>query len=86
MSEKEKIIEHLITNQSDIKDQVMELRLLKNQLLATYDHVFRLDLEEQYEARIRQIIGYKASKALAIPLENVIIVIESIELEDYLNV
>lgn len=82
---REDIIEFLIANQGTFKEDVMHLRQRKEEWLATLNSVFRVDLNEQYEARIRQHIAFVTSHVLGIPAEYVIIELEKIELEDYLN-
>lgn len=86
LTNKERIIEFLIANQSRIKEEVEGLRKVKNMFINKEHTIFRMDLEEQYEARIRQLISFLVSDALALPAEYVIIEIENMKLEEYLDV
>jgi hypothetical protein len=82
----EEIIEFLIIHQPYIKSQLDEFKQLKELRLKQVDPIFRQDVLDQYEARIKQWIGMYCSKELALPVEYIIIELEKIELEDYLNV
>lgn len=85
-SSRDQIIELLIDNQSFIKNHVMELKLIKNELLKKENPVFIPDMQAQYDARINQWISFYVAERLAIPAEYVIIILEGIEIDDYLNV
>lgn len=86
MTQRERIIEFLIANQSFMKEELSELKRMKEAMLKSYSSVFRLDLEEQYDARIRQWIGFQTADALAIPVEYVLIELEKIDLAEFLEV
>ena len=86
MTAKEAIIEFIIQNQGHFKQEVERLRYIKNEALAREPAVFRSDLEEQYEARIKQFIAFTTGDHLALPIEYVIIELESINLEELFNV
>lgn len=83
---REDIIEFLIANQGQFKEDVDLLRRRKEEWLLTLNPAFRIDLDEQYEARIRQHLAFVTSHVLGIPAEYVIVELEKIELEEYLNV
>lgn len=83
---KEEIIDFLILNQSYIKNEVKQFKVLKDTIKATESNIFHQDIEEQCEARIKQWIGMYVSDRLAIPFEYVVIQLERIEIDEYLNV
>lgn len=86
MNIREEIIECLIINQPYIKAQLEELKVAKEQMLETVSPIFRQDIEDQYDIRIQQWISFYVGEALAIPIENVIIELERIDVREYLNV
>jgi hypothetical protein len=86
MSNRERIIEFLIAHQPEIKDRVIDLRIEYKRRLDREDSLFRLDLTEQYEARIRQLISFVVSDNTNLPIEKVIIQIEKIEIDEYLEI
>lgn len=86
LDNKERIVEFLIAHQEEIKEKTQELRTLYEVYLETQNPVFRLDLKEQYEARIRQLIAFVVSDNTNIPIIDVIILLEKIEIEEFLNV
>lgn len=82
----EEIIEFLILNQPYIKKELNGLKLAKEQLLEQEMPIFREELNEQYEARIKQFIAFYCAERLAVPAEWVIIELERIDIEEFLNV
>jgi hypothetical protein len=86
MNIREEIIEFLICNQPYIKRELDGLKRAKERLIEEVEPVFRRDLREQYDVRIKQWIALHCAKSLAVPAEYVIIELEKIEIEDYLNV
>ena len=85
-SNKDTILDFLIANQEAIKEDLMHLNQRKDEWLAKVHSSYRLDFEDQYNARINQHIAFVCSDALALPDEYVIIELENINIEDYLNV
>lgn len=83
---KQQIIEFLIQNQAHFKDEMQQLSNYKNLQLNLVESIFRYDLNEQYDARIRQHIAFSTAHALGLPAEYVIIELEHIDLKEYLNV
>jgi hypothetical protein len=83
---KDDIIDCLILNQSYIKHQLQDLKASKELLLETMLPIFREDLKEQYDARIKQWISFYVADRLAIPAMFVIIELERIEIDEYLAV
>lgn len=83
---KEEIIEFLIANQPYIKARLKELEATKNERLQNVGTFFHNDIKDQYDTRIKQWIGLYCAQSLALPVEYIIIELEKIELEDYLNV
>jgi hypothetical protein len=83
---KEEIIEFLIVHQPYIKAHLEELKTIKDQRLESTARFFHEDVIEQYDARIKQWIALYCAKSLALPMEYIVIELEKIELEDYLNV
>ena len=86
MSMKEQIIEFLIVNQPLIKASLRELEESKEALLASVNPIERFAVVEQYDARIKQWVAFFVSDNNGLPIENVIIELEYIDLEDFLNV
>lgn len=82
---KEEIIEFLIIHQPYIKSHLKELEATKDRRLETAGYL-RQEVEDQYDARIKQWIGLYCSNSLALPVEYIIIELEKIELQEYLNV
>jgi hypothetical protein len=80
------IKEFLIANQASIKEDLIHLFQKKKEWLKEIHPVYKEDLENQYDARIKQHIAFVCSQALALPAEYVIIEIENIDMEKYLNV
>ncbi len=83
---KDIIIEFLIANQATFKADVIEYRRLKDEYLKNLSGVFRSDIEEQYEARIKQHIAFVTGEILGLPVEYIIIELERIDVDEYLNV
>lgn len=80
------IKEFLIANQAVIKEDLIHLSERKKEWLTTISSVYKPDVEDQYEARIKQHIAFVCSQALALPAEYVIVELERIDLDKYLNV
>ena len=84
---REEIIECLIIHQPYIKKQLDSLKEAKEVLLLTTNPAFRNDLHEQYGLRIKQWISFYVGDVLTtIPLEFIMIELEKIDLEEYLDV
>lgn len=83
---REQIIEFLIANQEQLKTEANEIRDQYKRLLAKEYPEYRIDLTDQYEARLRQLLGFAVSDRLGIPIENVIIEIEKMDMEGYLEI
>jgi 2-oxoglutarate dehydrogenase complex dehydrogenase (E1) component-like enzyme len=83
---REEIIEFLIVHQPYIKAHLEELKAKKESRIANCNPSFRYDINEQYEVRIKQWIAFYVTQTLPLPIEYIIIELEKIELEDYLNV
>ena len=86
LTPKERIIEFLTANQESIKKDVAELRQEYSYLLQNNRMEFRQDMEDQYEARIRQIISFTTAEATGLAIEYVIIEIEKMDMEGYLEI
>lgn len=86
MNIREEVIEFLILNQPYIKAQLEDLKAAKEKMIDTINPVFRQDLDEQYNVRISQWIAHYTGEALALPIEDVILVLERIDVEEFLNV
>jgi len=86
LTNREKIIEFLVSNQEQIKKDVGELREQYKAILKHENPFFYKDLEEQYEARIRQLIAFIISDTTGLPIESSIIEIEKLDLEGYLGI
>ncbi len=86
MDLKQEIIEFLICNQPYLKIETEGLKRARDVLLEREAAIFREDLREQFDARIRQFVAFYTADRLGIPAEWVIIQLENIDLEDYLAV
>lgn len=86
MDLKQEIIEFLICNQPYLKIETEGLKRARDALLEREAAIFREDLREQFDARIRQFVAFYTADRLGIPAEWVIIQLENIDLEDYLAV
>lgn len=86
MTNREAIIEFIIQNQGHFKHEVERLRGVKNRVKANEQEIFHSDIEDQYEARIKQLISFITADALAIPVEYVIIELDGIDMEELFNV
>jgi hypothetical protein len=82
----EAIKEFLIANQAVIKQDIYDLTKKKKEWLSSISDVYRDDIDNQYQARIRQHIAFLCASSLALPAEYVVVEIEKIDLEKYLNV
>jgi hypothetical protein len=83
---REEIIDYLILNQSYYKHELASIKTDKQTLLSKESRLFHQDIEEQYEARIKQKIAFHAAEALGLPVENIIIELERIDIDEFLNV
>lgn len=80
------IKEFLIANQASIKEDLTELFKKKKEWLKETHPAYTQELEQQYDARIKQHIAFVCSHALALPAEYVVVELEKIDMEKYLNV
>ena len=80
------IKEFLIANQGAIKEDIMHLDQRKKEWLQAVNPVYFNDLEQQYNARIKQHIAFLCAEALALPAAYVIVELEKIDMDEYLNV
>jgi len=83
---REEIIDFLILNQSYYKHELAVIKEDKARLLSKELKLFHPDIEEQYEVRVKQKIAFHAAEALGLPVENIIIELERIELDEFLDV
>lgn len=86
LNTKEEIIEFLICNQSIFKHHLEELKQAKDILLEREMPIFREEIAMQYDARIRQWIAFYTADRLALPAEYVIIILEKIDIGEFLDV
>lgn len=86
LTPKEKIVEFLVANREVILEEVERLRSKYNHEMISIPHVFKQDLTDQYEARIRQHIAFTVADQTGIAIEYVIIEIETTDLQGYLDV
>lgn len=82
---REKIIEFIGANQEQIMSEISEIRKTKDYYIAQENPAFKTDLEDQYEARIRQLLSFAICNNTNLPIENVIIEIEKMDMEGFLK-
>jgi hypothetical protein len=83
---REEIIDYLILNQSYYKYELASIKAEKQKFLSQEPKLFHIDIEEQYEARVKQKIAFHAAEALGLPVENIILELERIELDEFLAI
>lgn len=79
------IQDYLVANKEHLKLSCSSLETTKNSLLNKHPEAFTDFIKEQYHNMIRNIIVNEVTKALAIPAEDVILVLDSINVEEYLK-
>ena len=79
------IIQYLTHNQEYVKKIVEPFTQQKNYLLEKEDESLKDEINSQYKEIIKRMIVEEITKKLAIPAEDVIIIIENINLEIYLK-
>ena len=83
--DQDKILDYLVYNHSHLLNEVKSLVERKSYLYRAEHMVFHDDLELQYKANLRSIIVNDITKNLNVPIEDAIIVVESINLDRYLK-
>lgn len=81
----EAVIMYLTHNQQYLKQQTLYLYEQRKKLIGSEDNIWLQDIEHQYKALNKQIICEIIASALFIPVDVVIEVVESIDIERYLN-
>lgn len=79
------IINILVHNQQRYKELTRPLKEFRDKLLANENNVFHEDIEDDYLVALRRTIINDISKTYALPYEEVYIVLEAMNLEEYLN-
>lgn len=79
------ICHSLLYKQQFYKELTKPYRDQHKQLLEDEASEFRFDINKQYKSLIIGIIGNDITKNLAIPIEDVIVVLEELDIEGYLN-
>lgn len=88
---KDLIIEFFIDNKEEILLQIQpyKLRLLhltdQKNILQENLECFKMDIFDQYEAKIKQQIAFLIAERLSIPIEEIIIILETMDLDEYLK-
>ena len=85
MTNREIIIHAIIHNQEHFKNSTKEFTKQMNDLLTKEKNEFHHDIVEQYKGLVKGVIGDELTKRLAIPIEEVLIVLEDINLLEYLK-
>jgi hypothetical protein len=64
----------------------MRLMTLTENPSEQIDECFRMDIFDQYEAKVKQHIAFLIAESLAtIPIEEIIIILETMDLDEYLK-
>ncbi len=79
------IVDYLIDNKDYYKSQFMICEQQKNLLISNENFILRNDINKQYKNFIISQIVDDVSRRLAVPIEDIIIILESIDLNNYLN-
>lgn len=76
----------LMYNQEHFKNRVAPFKSQKETLLNNEDSSFHEEIKEQYESFVRKMIVDEVTGHLAISTEDAIIMIEDLNLNEYLGV
>ncbi len=79
------IKDYLINNKEHLMKLTQPMRYIKSNLLKKYPEVFSDYIKEQYFELTKSIIIQDITKALAVSTEDVILVLEEINVEEYLK-
>lgn len=82
----DRIIEYLIANQEAIKEEMLKLIERKHLILQNGGDDVYGTISDQCDAKIKQSIAFTVAGELALPVENVIIILESIDIGEYISV
>lgn len=83
MTNEEQIIIMLVNKQSYFKELVKPLIDAKNML--DVNKIFGDDIEKEFKERVFQLFADDITKNLAIPTEDVMMVLENLNLNEYLR-
>lgn len=85
LSPQEAILHSILYNQQHYKVLCKPYTEQMQMLLEKEPPEFRHDINTQYQKIIISVIGNDITKSLAIPLEDVITVLENVNVIDYIN-
>lgn len=80
----EMVVTYLTDNHEHIKELVNPLTLLYSTAVST-DPLFKEDVDKQYQDNVCSIITNEVTKRLGVSTEDVLVVLEGIDLKEYLK-
>lgn len=81
----EAIIQYLVFNQAFFMEKSRPFREQRDKLLNTEDYSFHSEINKQYEELIKADITDDITKKFAFPAEDVIVVLENLNINEYLK-
>lgn len=79
------IVDYLVANKEYVNECLKDLRYQHATLIVTEDPVFHQDIWNDYCKAVKYVIAIEASKAIGCDTENCLIILESIDLKEYLK-
>jgi uncharacterized FlgJ-related protein len=80
------VVYYLIDNKEHFVEKLRPFTEQKSKLLNSEEHwLFSEEIKEQYDSLARSTIGDEITKKLGIPLEEVILILENVNLDEYLQ-
>lgn len=79
------IVFHLIHNQQYYKDMITPYTKRRDNFLIINDKVFHDDINNQYWDMVKSVIASDLNFSLAVSYEDAIVVLEEINLKEYLD-
>lgn len=79
------IVDYLVANKEYLYECLKPLRYEYARHMVVEDPIFHDEIRNSYCKRVRSIIAVEASKAIACDTENCLIILEGIDLNEYLK-
>lgn len=79
------VVHYLIANQEHVKEKIKPFTEQKKTFLEQNGNLFEEEIDKQYEDIVRSTIGDEITAKLGIPLEDVLIVLENLNVKEYLK-
>lgn len=79
------VVYYLIANQEHIKQKVSPFTRQRERLLSTDNNVFKEEIDKQYHDVVKSTIGDEITSKLGIPIEDVLIILENLNVEEYIK-